>query len=211
MTPRAPLIAIAAGLMLLCGCSSTPPIRYYVLAAAAEAPATKAQAPADRAAAASVTVIIKDVRLPQYLDRPQIVTRGSDHRLQLSEYEQWAGNLREDMTRVLAENLGRLLESDRVFAAPHNQRMQPDYRVEVEVLRFERESGGRVGLSARWWLTRGSDAALLASPGATLYGAPLGENAAYDALVASMSSVYGELAQAIARGIRSHQARRGGS
>ena len=197
MTPRPPLIAAAAILALLCGCSSTPATRYYVLSPTAEAPARRA---------AAVVVVITDVRLPQYLDRSRIVTRGGDHRLQVSENELWAGNLREDMTRVLAENLGRLLESGRVIAAPHNLRLQPDYRVEVEVLRFEREPGGRVGLSARWWLTRGSAAALLASPGATLFGAPLGENAPYEALVASMSSVYGELAQAIARSIRSREA-----
>ncbi|MBI3370572.1 MAG: membrane integrity-associated transporter subunit PqiC [Betaproteobacteria bacterium] len=192
--PRLHLIAAAAFLTLSCGCSSTPAIRYYVLSPTAEAPARRA---------APVAVIITDLRLPQYLERSQIVTRGGDHRLQISEYELWAGNLREDMTRVLAENLGRLLASDRVISAPHNLRLKPDYRVEVEVLRFERESGGRVGLSARWWLTRGSDAALLTSSGEMLFGAPLGENASYDALVASMSSVYGELAQAIARSIRS--------
>ena len=106
------------------------------------------------------------------------------------------------MTRALAENLGRLLESDRVIAAPYSMLLQPDYRVEVEVLRFEREAEGRVRLSARWWLTRGSDAAILASPEASFLGTSLGEAASYEALVASMSSVYGELSQAIAASVR---------
>ena len=196
MMPRPPLIAAAASFVLLCACSSAPATRYYALSPTAQAPARRA---------APVAVVITDVRLPQYLDRSQIMTRGGEHRLQVSEYELWAGNLREDMTRVLAENLGRLLESERVISAPHNLRLNPDYRVEVEVQRFERESGGRVGLSARWWLTQGSDAALLESSSATLLGEPLGENAPYDAVVASMSSVYGELAQSIARSIRSRK------
>lgn len=200
MTPRAPLIAAAATLVLLWGCSSAPVTHYYVLSPTAQAPAQPAQA--------SIAVVIKDVRLPQYLERPQIVIRGGDHRLQVVENEQWAGNLREDMTRVLAENLGRLLQSDRVIAAPHDLRLQPDVRVEVEVLRFERDAGGRVQLSAHWWVTRGSDATLLASPGVTLFGEPLGAGAAYEAVVASMSAVYGELAQAIARSIRSREAGR---
>lgn len=198
MTPRAPLIAAAATLALLCGCASAPATRYYVLAATADAPA--------RRAATAVAVVIKDVRLPQYLARPQIVTRGSDHRVRMAEHEQWAGDLHQDLMRVLTENLGRLLESDRVIAAPHTLRLQPDYRVEVEILRFERDAGGRVQLSARWWLTRGSDAALLESPQTTLLGAQLGESAAYEALIASMSSVYGELAQMIARSIRARAA-----
>lgn len=201
MMPPPPLIAAAACFALLCACASTPANRYYVLGATVEAPVRPA---------AAVTVVITDVRLPQYLDRSQIVVRGGDHRLQISEYDLWAGNLREDMTRVLAVNLGRLLESERVLPAPNSLRLKPDYRVEVEVLRFERESGGRVGLLARWWLMRGSDAALLASSTEMLSGTPLGDDAPYDALVASMSSVYGELANAIARSIRSAEGRGSG-
>jgi uncharacterized lipoprotein YmbA len=157
-------------------------------------------------AVAPVALVIKDVRLPQYLDRSQIVTRIDSHRLQMFEHEKWGGNLREDMTRILAESLAQILESDRVIAAPHTMRLTPDYRLEVEVQCFEREAGGRVRLSARWWLTRGADAALIVSPEASFSGAPLGEKGSYEALVGSMSAVYGELALAIARSIRASEA-----
>ncbi|MCX7158663.1 MAG: ABC-type transport auxiliary lipoprotein family protein, partial [Proteobacteria bacterium] len=103
---------------------------------------------------------------------------------------------------VLAENLARLLPSDRVVAAPHTLKLQPDVRLELEVLRFERDALGKVELSARWWITRGTDGALLASPGATVSGTPLGANASYEAVVASMSAVYAQLAQEIARSIQ---------
>jgi uncharacterized lipoprotein YmbA len=205
MTQRTHLIAAFATLALLVACSSTPATRLYVLAAVAQAPLPRVQAAGDRAAA-PVALVIKDVRLPQYLDRAQIVTRSDGHRLQMFEHEQWGGNLREDMTRILAENLAQLLESDRVIAAPHTMRLTPDYRLEVDVRSFEREAGGRVRLSARWWLTRGSDAALIVSPEASFSGAPLGEQSSYEALVGSMSAVYGELAQAIARSIRASEA-----
>ncbi|MBS0336770.1 MAG: membrane integrity-associated transporter subunit PqiC [Proteobacteria bacterium] len=186
---------LGAALALLAGCASDPVTRYYVLAATAPA---SSQPPAPKAMA----VVIRDVRLPQYLERTQIVTRGSDHRLLMADYELWAGDLRQDMTRVLAENLSRLLASDQVVAAPHTLKLAPDVRVEVEVQRFERDAAGKVELAARWWLTRGSDGALLASPSAALAGTPLGANASYEAVVASMSAVYGQLAQEIARSIR---------
>jgi len=205
MTRRARLISAFASLALLGACSSTPATRLYVLAPVAQTPLPRVQAARNRAAA-PVALVITDVRLPQYLDRSQIVTRSDGHRLQMFEHEQWGGNLREDMTRILAENLAQLLESDRVIAAPHNLRLTPDYRLEVEVHCFEREAGGGVRLSARWWLTRGSDAALLASPEASFSGAPLGEKSSYEALVGSMSAVYGELAQAIGRSIRASEA-----
>ena len=195
MMPRARLIAATAMVALLCGCSSTPVTRSYVLSAAVAAPA------AAGTSAAPVTVVIKNLTLPQYLDRSQIVIRGGGHRIQIVENELWAGNLRQDMTRVLVENLGRLLASDRVVAAPYSVPLQPDYRVEVEVLRFERGTDARVALVARWWLTRGSDGVLLASPSETYLGSPLVADTPFEALVASMSAVYAELAQAIARGI----------
>ena len=199
------LIVAVVTLALLCSCSSAPATRYYVLTPVAQAPLAKPQVSAGHAAA-PVTLVIKDVRLPQYLDRSQIVTRSDGHRLQMSEFEHWGGNLREDMTRILAVNLGQLLESDRVVAAPYTVRLTPDYRIEVEVYRFERETGGGVILSARWWITRGADATLVASREASFSGVALDEKSSYATLVSSMSAVYGEFAQAIARSIRSSEA-----
>jgi uncharacterized lipoprotein YmbA len=196
-----------AGFVLLAGCSSAPATRFYTLAAVAEAPTASAKDLMPRAAR-PVTLVITDLRLPQYLDRPQIVTRGSDHRLRMAEHQQWGGNLRDDMTRVLAENLGRQLPGDRVLAAPTHIALQPDFRIEVDVQRFEREANGSVRLAARWWLTRGPDGTLLASPEGSFTGAPVGEDD-YEALAGAMSAVFGDLARAIADSIRARAA--GGS
>ena len=203
MTAHAALAALA----LLAGCSSGPATRFYTLAAVAEAPPARAK-DSSPPAARPVTLVITDLRLPQYLDRPQIVTRGSDHHLRISEHQQWGGNLRVDMTRVLAENLGRQLPGDRVLAAPTHIALQPDYRIEVDVQRFEREANGSVRLTARWWLTRGPDGVLLASPEASFSGPPVDADA-YEALAGAMSAVFGDLAQAIAHSIRARAA--GGS
>lgn len=207
MTLRPLLMTVCASLVALAGCSSAPATRFYTLAAVAEVPPAGAKGIAPHAAR-PVTLVITDLRLPQYLDRPQIVSRGSDHRLRMTEHQQWGGNLRDDMTRVLAENLGRQLPGDRVLAAPTHLALQPDYRIEVDVQRFEREANGPVKLAARWWIIHGSNGALLASPEASFTGAPVGEDD-YEALVGAMSAVFGELAQAIADSIRARAA--GGS
>lgn len=207
MTLRPHLMTALAALVLLAGCSSGPATRFYTLTAVAEAPPVAATVAAPRVAR-PVTLVITDLRLPRYLDRPQIVTRGGDHSLRMSELEQWGGNLRDDMTRVLAENLGRQLPGDRVLAAPTHMALQPDYRVEVDVQRFEREANGSVRLAARWWLTRGADGVLLASPEASFTGTTAGADD-YEALVGSMSAVFGELARAIAHSIPARAA--GGS
>lgn len=188
---------IATGLLALgslTGClGSAPGTRLYQLEPIADRPTVASMAK-------PVTLVVREVRLPQYLDRPQIVTRDVGHRLQFAEFDQWAGDLREDLTRILVENLGRLLASERVFAAPLNVAVQPDYRLEVEILRFEREAGGRVQLTARWWLGRGSDGGLLATREASFSGTSATD--AYSGLIAAMSVVYGDLARAIADSVR---------
>lgn len=201
---NARLAAIATLAALLGACSSAPATRFYTLDPVIAAPAARPQESAVRVAK-PLTIVVTDVRLPQYLDRPQIVTRGSDQRLRFAEFEHWGGNLRDEMIRILAENLGRLLPNDRVIAAPHPVPLQPDYRLALEVQRFERDADGRVQLTARWWLTRGADLAPLASPEASFSGSAIGDSS-IDALVQSMSAVYGELAQAIARSLPPREA-----
>ncbi|MBI5898211.1 MAG: membrane integrity-associated transporter subunit PqiC [Rhodocyclales bacterium] len=188
---------IAASLIAalgLAGClGSAPTTRFYQLQSVIDKPAT-------HTAQESPTLLVREVRLPHYLDRPQIVTREAGNRLQLAEFDRWGGDLREDMTRVLIQNLGRVLGGKQVFAAPLGVVVQPDYRLEVEVLRFERDGGGQVRLHARWWLTRGSDLNLLATHESWFSGSSA--SGSYPDLVATMNSVYAELASVIATNIR---------
>ncbi len=183
---------VIAALALATGCSSAPATRYYVV--------TPLEGGAV-ASAAGPSVVVAGVRLPQYLDRPQLVTRSGDSQLQFQELHQWGGNLAKDLTRVLTENLSQLLRSDAVVSAPHTLRIRPDLRVEVEVLRFERAGDARVHLTAKWWLSRGTDGAPVAGTTTMLASDPLPASAGFDATVAAMSGAYGELSRAIAQAI----------
>ena len=185
--------ALALAAALATGCASAPPVRFYVVTPLADpAPAARAPGPG---------VVVAAVRLPEYLERPQLVTRSGDNRLRLEEFDQWGGNLAKDLTRVMTENLSLLLGSDAVVAAPHTLRTRPDYRVEIEVLRFERAGDARVHLAAKWWLLRGADGSPLASPTTVLASEPLPEAAGVELTVAAMSGVYGELSRVIAQAI----------
>ena len=184
--------ALALAATLAAGCSSAPPVRLYVVTPlAGPAPAARAPGPG---------VVVAVVRLPEYLDRPQLVKRSGDNRLQLEEFEQWGGNLARDLTRVMAENLTLLLGSDAVVAAPHTLRLKPDYRVELEVLRFERAGDARVHLTAKWWIQRGTDGSPLAGATTALASEPL-PGAGAELTVAAMSGVYGELSRVIAQAL----------
>lgn len=200
MSPFARLAAALVVAPLLAGClTQGPATRFYVLA-----PAVEPQAASIRTAAVRPRlVVINDIRLPRYLDRPQIVTRDAGNSLEWSESEQWGGHLGEELVRVLAMNLGRLLEGDRVVAAPYPVAKAPDYRVDVEIRSFERRRDGRVELNAQWWITRGTDGSVVAESEETFLGDAVSDRGSYDGLASAMSAVYGELAKAIARGLRS--------
>jgi uncharacterized protein len=180
---------------IVAACASAPATRFYVLnSVTRDSSLLSADGP---------SVVIRDVRLPQYLERPQLVTRDGDHKIRLSDEAQWAGNLQQDMVRVLTENLSQQLKSERVFSAPHNGPVKPDFRVDIEVLRFELGSDRRVMLSARWWLVRGDGNILIEAPSTVIYGQVVAERD-IETVVASMSSVYAELAQQVARSVLRH-------
>ncbi|HEY5635892.1 MAG TPA: PqiC family protein [Burkholderiales bacterium] len=190
--PRSTLLALA---VLLAGCSGSGavPVRFYVLEPVLAAPAAPA-------AKAPPSVLVTGVRLPQYLERPQMVTRRGAQ-IELAEFHQWGGNLRKDMTAALVRNLAARLGSERVLAAPHSMRFEPGARVEVEVLRFERDETGTVRLEARWWVSRGTERALVDARHGRWASAALAPADTFDATVVAMSRVWGELAAAVAQSL----------
>jgi len=181
-------------LTVLAGCSGggSMPVRFYVLE-----PVLAAAAAADPKAP---SVLVAGVKLPQYLERPQMVTRRGAQ-LELAEFHQWGGNLRKDMTAALVRNLSARLGSEQVLAAPHTLRFEPALRVEVEVLRFERDDSGAVKLEAKWWVSRGAERTLLKARRGAWASAPLAPAETFDATVVAMGRVWGEFAAALAQSL----------
>jgi uncharacterized lipoprotein YmbA len=142
--PRALLLLAAA--LCLAGCANTQASRFYTLKpmAGLEAQKSPGQLPS------RVSVGIAPVEIPDYLDRPQIVTRDGDNELKLAEFDRWAGSLSENIGTVLAENLALLLGSDRVFVFPRLVAEKVDFAVALRVLRLDCVPGDKVRLKAQW-------------------------------------------------------------
>jgi uncharacterized lipoprotein YmbA len=192
------LFLVLAG-SFLCGCiMTTPPTtRFYVLNPLD--PGVNLISQIDRKGALSVEVA--SIRLPQYLERPQIVTRSGENRLELAEYSQWGGNLRKNMMRVLAQNLSRLLATPHIAIYPHRPTISPDFLVEMEVMHFERDSDGQVRLSAQWRLARGKDRKPLTTKITDLTSPVCQKGGDLEHTVSAMSKLFGELSQIIGNAI----------
>lgn len=104
----------------------------------------------------SVVLGVGPVAIPDYLDRPQIVMRTSGNAIKFSESARWAGSLADDTCRVLEEHLDGML-SDKGVAVVSWQRGVPnDYRVAVQVTRFDITEGTGVVLKAQWVIYAGN-------------------------------------------------------
>lgn len=136
------------GLLLMAGCASSPPTNFYTLSPLA-LPSLGEDA---HGALADTTLGVGPVTLPDYLDRPQIVTRSGENRLEVDEFHRWGGSLEEDVTRTLVQNLSRLLASNRVRAYPSPEPLDLRYRVFIDVQRLDGQLGEGLTLDAFWTL-----------------------------------------------------------
>jgi uncharacterized lipoprotein YmbA len=191
------VLAVVLAGMVLFGCSSAPATRFYVLNPVD--PGIQLAADADRKTPLSIEVA--SLRLPQYLERPQIVTRSSAIRVELDEFQQWGGNLRKNMMRVLAQNLSQLLSTPHISISPYSPQVFPDFRIEVEVMKFEKDPDGRVRLSARWRLSGGEDRKPLTTKITDLESPAIPGSPDLEPTVAAMSKLWGELSQRIGQAI----------
>ncbi len=145
---------IAVALLAVTGCGSSPPSNHYQL----DEPAATRLSGIDRGIAVGVGPVI----LEPYLDRPQIVIRGAGHKLELSEFNRWSEPLKDSISRVIIVNLSNMLESTRVFQIPRRNKTIPlEFRIEIEIARFDGELGGDALLVARWTLYGRQEKALL--------------------------------------------------
>lgn len=93
---------------------------------------------------------ITQISLPEYLDRPQIVTSGEGNRLVLADFDRWAEPLAEAAARVLTADLVALLPQYQVRHRGWLDKRALDYLVTIEIVRFEGPLGGDVVLSTAW-------------------------------------------------------------
>jgi uncharacterized lipoprotein YmbA len=195
---RLPLMRICilvTASLWLAGCASSPPARFYTLNPLPPAEAKQSSPAATNA----VSVSIAPVEIPDYLDRPQIVTRDGSNELRLAEFDRWGGSLSDSIGAVLAENLSQLLGTDRVYAYPRMRAEKADYTVVMRVLRLDCTPGAQVVLKAQWVVSAGPDKKDVATRVAT-YTERLNDTR-YETMVAGVSRTLAQASQEIAREI----------
>jgi uncharacterized lipoprotein YmbA len=142
---RGALVVVAT--ILVAGCTLLSPrhdpSRFFTLSARVPA----AVEPTGRT---PLSVTVGPVTVPAYLDRNEVAVRVSPSELRYALSERWAEPLVQNVTRVIVENLGNALGSDRVASITTAPIATPDFFVEVVIVRFEAGADGGAKLTARW-------------------------------------------------------------
>jgi len=130
--------------LLIAACGSSPPVRYFALS---PMDSVQQQDPDD-----ALTLGVGPLRLPEYLNRSQIVTRGGGSELEVDEFSRWAEPLTQALHRVVSTDVDNMMNGVMVISFPweavvHNG---VDYRLLGEVTRFDADRSGRVVLDIQW-------------------------------------------------------------
>jgi hypothetical protein len=153
--------------------------------------------------AEGITIGVFPVAMPDYLDRPQIVTRASENEIKIDEFSRWAEPLKESFTRALVQNLSSLLNTVKVIKTTANTGVPMALQLVAEVVQFDGSLGGDAVLIVKWALFEADGKKLLLAKKSS-FKEPTGA-ASYEALVAAQSRAVAALSREIAEAIRTRK------
>jgi uncharacterized protein len=138
------------------------PARFYVLDMApgmAPAAAAVGELPDE----AVLPLYLTRVGVTEYLDQPALAFRRGEARIEYSAVHYWAEPVRDGVTRVLRDELGRRLGEARMHPVSHRRPVGAHIEVQVVLSRFDLETGGEAVLAARWQVVRQPEGSTLAT------------------------------------------------
>lgn len=179
--------ALAFIALVAAGCASAPS-KFYTLNSTAKG---------DGASVANYAVAVGPVTVPAEVDRPQFTVLVTPNRVAVDEFNRWAAPLPDNIARVVAGDLGMLLGTPRVVTGSLAN-FTPDYRVSLDIVRFESVPGKLALLEAVWVVRK-------AAGGVSLSGRTVASEPApgdFDALAAAHSRALAKVSSDIAAAIR---------
>lgn len=115
--------------LLLVGCASNPSKFYVLNSIANHAPKRNAQI--------KYHIGLEKIQLAYYLQRPQIVTRQTNNRLFIDEFNRWAEPLQRNVQQTIRTNLLHLLPSATVTNYPWKASDKKDLVIKINIQKFE--------------------------------------------------------------------------
>jgi uncharacterized lipoprotein YmbA len=190
-------LAVLLLLFLLPGClsfPSSPSPRFYTLEPIKEVSGVELSG-ADHLSNAVLGV--GPVTIPEYLNRPQMVTRNSDNSIEFAQFDRWAEPLDAGIARIIARNFSLLLPKASVEIFPWNSIIPIKYQVIMEIIQLDCRLDGDALLLVQWSVIDGKEKKVLLTKRSE-YRKPI-ESKNYSGLIQAVSSICGSLSTEIAQ------------
>jgi uncharacterized lipoprotein YmbA len=140
----------AGALVFLAGCGTPAKLNYFTLGLQpGGAPASAVSRP--------LTIYVGPVTIPEAVDRPQMVTRIATNQVEIAELDRWAEPLKAAIPRVVSEALSRALATSTVMTSRQSATLTFDYRVAIDVQRFDFSAGDGAVVDALWTIRTAKD------------------------------------------------------
>jgi uncharacterized lipoprotein YmbA len=127
-------------LLLVAACGTAPKENFYTLSS---------PAPVEAAAPAALAIVVGPVTVPESVDRNPMVIRTGPNTVEVDDLHRWAEPLKAAIPRVVAANLARELGA-RVTTGRQATGAAADYRVAIDVSRFESSLAEGAMIEAAW-------------------------------------------------------------
>ena len=182
------LISIALTASVIAGCGTSASSRFYTLDPTASSHGSPVHA----------SIIVGPVTIPASVDQPQFVVQVASNRVEVDEFNRWVAPLSDGIARAVAGDLAVILDTPVVATAPMAN-FSPDYRVAIDVQRFESVVGQEAVVDAVWTVrkTAGGEA----RSGRTLAREPI-QGDTFGAIAAAHSRALARVSDDIAGAIR---------
>jgi uncharacterized lipoprotein YmbA len=193
MTVRAMSLILLLG---LAACGPGEPARFYLLSPQPSAASVRAVGP---------VVFVDQATVAPYLDRAQLVSRVAPDQVAFAELRTWAEPVTSMITRYVVDALGDRLGPDRVLETPARRDLAPDFRLALDVQRFDGDQSGIMVLDARWTLLAGAEERFVAT-GRERIAMPADDPASWDARVAALGRALSRFSQTVVEEIEARTA-----
>ena len=172
--------------LTLAACGTSPQIRYFTLASE----------PVASSAAPALSIAVGPVTVPELVDRPHFVMRSGASSVDIVETARWAAPLKSEIPRVIADHLARLLDA-RAWSSAQRASSQPDYRVLIDIQRFEMSPQEGAVIQALWTVRPYGGAAPVSGRSFVTESAGAGYEAYADAHSRALAALSRDIAAAI--------------
>ena len=179
------ILLCASGLL---GACASAPTNFYTLEAQSRPPVATSTSNAKKP-----LIGIGPLSMPALLDRRGIVTRADNNSVQIAEFDQWAAPLKENVIAVLSKNVATLQPNAIIRSYPWGVYGNVDYRVIIDISRFDTQLGKSVNLEASWAIMEEKNHTIVSNGQAKIEQRL--NDASYNSAAQGLSKLLSELSQ----------------